>query len=317
MPPRSIFANLVRNENGGVSTVYGPFKLQSALQPIFRSTAETGLEIEAFEGLVRVSRDRQPVSPGEFFPLVPLTDIADIDSILRTIHILNTGRLNRSHARIFVKFHPGLFRAPHEMRQEVERIKLAGHEAGLGPDRIVCEISEKSGESDDDVVVAFAGHMRAIGFRIAIDDYGAGDSDLARLKRIRPDYVKFDVSWVRDSLDNSAGFALLRVIVRQMLDDGIEPIFEGLEEIWQVDLCEELGVPLVQGYALARPELAPTTFNETFPENSSGSVPAPPPRIEAAPAAGNPPTASSAAPHFRPSMPRPARAFGRRQSSGE
>ncbi|MCC2610642.1 EAL domain-containing protein [Neorhizobium petrolearium] len=313
MTPRSIFANLVRSESGAFSTGYGPFTLQSALQPIFRSNG-TGLEIEAFEGLVRVARHDEPVSPGEFFRLVSSNDIADIDSILRTIHILNTGRLNRSRTGIFVKFHPGLFRAPQEMRQEVERIKLAGHEAGLGPTRIVCEISEKSGVADD-IVASFIEHMRAIGFRVAIDDYGAGDSDLARLKRVKPDYVKFDASWVRDFLDNSAGYALLRVIIRQMLDEGIEPIFEALEEVWQVDLCEELGVPLMQGYALARPELAPTTFNETFPESLADFAGAPAPRNEDTLSVDNP--APSPTPVSRPALARHARTFGRRQSATE
>jgi predicted signal transduction protein with EAL and GGDEF domain len=56
------------------------------------------------------------------------------------------------------------------------------------------------------------------------------------------------------------------VIVQQMLDDGIEPIIAGLEEEWQVEACEQLGVSLIQGYALARPELAPTTFDRSFPE---------------------------------------------------
>ncbi len=316
MTPRSIFANLVRSDNGSFSTVYGPFLLQSALQPILRSGPETGLEIEAFEGLLRASRDNEPVSPAEFFPLVSPVDMADVDSILRTIHILNTGRLNRSRAGIFVKFHPGLFRTSQEMRQEVDRIKVASHEAGLAPDRIVCEISERSGASDD-IVVAFTEHMQAVGFRIAIDDYGARDSDLDRLKRIKPDYVKFEAAWVRDFLDNSAGYALLRVIVRQMLDDGIDPIFEGLEELWQVDLCEELGVPLMQGYALARPELAPTTFNENFPESFADFAP---PQaggnditlgISRAAVVAPPPVLA------KPGFARPARAFGRRQSSGE
>lgn len=313
MTPRSIFANLVRNDNGAFSTVYGPFALQSALQPIFRNKPEAGLEIEALEGLVRVSRDGETIAPGDFFRLVTPADIADIDSLLRTLHILNTGRLNRAHTRVFVKFHPGLFRTPQEMRQEVERIKLAGHEAGMGPDRIVCEISEKSGASDD-IVVAFTEHMRAIGFRIAIDDYGAADADLARLKRIKPDYVKFDASWIRDFLDNSAGHALLRVLIGQMRDDGIEPIFEGLEEVWQLDLCEEVGVPLMQGYALARPELAPTTFNSVFPESFATARPRQHTSdlttgISRATAAG--PAAITPA---RPSFGKPARTFGRRQA---
>jgi EAL domain-containing protein (putative c-di-GMP-specific phosphodiesterase class I) len=265
MVPKSIFANLIRRDDGSFSTAYGPFVLQSALQPVFRLGTQRTLDIEAFEGLVRTTRDGEPVAPGDFFGLVDKGDIAAIDSIARTIHILNTGRLNRRQAKIFVKFQPGIVRTPLEMRQEVERIKLASHEAGLNVQRVVCEIRE-SPQADKDTVAAFISHMRAIGFLVAIDDYGAGESDLELLKRVRPDYVKFEPRWVREFIDNQAGTALLRVIVQQMLDDGIEPIIAGLEEEWQVEACEQLGVSLIQGYALARPELAPTTFDRSFPE---------------------------------------------------
>ncbi len=53
------------------------------------------------------------------------------------------------------------------------------------------------------------------------------------------------------------------------MERGIQPIFEGLEELSQVELCQELGVPLMQGYVLARPEIAPTSFNRTYPNPSS------------------------------------------------
>jgi len=262
---KSTFSNLVRAEDGSYSTAYGPFVLKSALQPIFQQLEGGLLDIDAFEGLVRPFRDDEPVAPGQFFPLVAPKDIADVDSILRTIHILNTGRLNRARAKIFVNFHPGLFRNPQDMRHEVDRIRIAANEAGMGAERIVCEISEKAGE-DAPVLQHFIESLREIGFRIAIDEYGAGDSDLERVKLLKPDYVKFEAAWVRDFLDNSAGFALLNVIVRQFVDAGIQPVFEGLEEIWQVDLCAELSVPLLQGYALSRPELAPTSFDLRFPE---------------------------------------------------
>lgn len=312
MTPRSIFANLVRDESGAYSTAYGPFMLQSALQPIFSAAPDGSLQIEALEGLVRASRDGEPVSPGEFFPLVDPSEMGDIDSIIRTIHILNTGRLNRNRARIFVKFRPGIVRTPNEMRHEVDRIRLAGHEAGLGPSRIVCEISEKSG-ADDGLIVAFIEHMRAIGFLIAIDDYGAGDADLLRLKRIKPDYVKFEPNWVRDFFENPAGTALLRVILGQMRDEGIEPIIQSLEEMWQVELCEQLGATLLQGYALARPELAPTTFDRIFPETSELA-----PRQSSYDAAqSGQRSAVSSSVTATSALARPMRAFGRRQSSGK
>jgi EAL domain-containing protein (putative c-di-GMP-specific phosphodiesterase class I) len=262
---KSTFSNLVRAEDGSYSTAYGPFVLKSALQPIFHQHEGGLLDIGAFEGFVRPFRDDEPVAPKQFFPLVAQRDIADVDSILRTIHILNTGRLQRARAKIFVNFHPGLFRNPQDMRHEVDRMRIAANEAGMGPDRIVCEISEKAGD-DAPVLLHFVDSLRDIGFRIAIDEYGAGDSDLERVKLLKPDYVKFEAAWVRDFLDNSAGFALLNVIVRQFIDAGTQPVFEGLEEIWQVDLCAELQVPLLQGYAMARPELAPTSFDLRFPE---------------------------------------------------
>ncbi len=307
MAPKSIFSSLVREVDGTWSTAYGTFNLKSALQPIFRRTMNGALDIDSFEGLVRPHRNGEPVTPGEFFSLVAPEDIENIDSILRTIHILNTGRLNRSRARVFVNFHPGLFQTPAKMRQEVERMRLTAHEAGMTADRIVCEISEKK-VSDTQMVADFAYHMHDIGFRVALDDYGAGDSDIERVKLIKPDYVKFEAGWVRDFMQNSAGAALLRVIVSQFRDDGIEPVFEGLETGRQVDICEDLGVLLMQGYVLAKPELAPTSFDARFPELGSGYF-SPSPRSDR----------SAAAPAFpredRPAEPhtlRQTRTFGKR-----
>jgi len=277
MAPKSIFSSLVREVDGTWSTAYGTFNLKSALQPIFRRTMNGALDIDSFEGLVRPHRNGEPVTPGEFFSLVAPEDIENIDSILRTIHILNTGRLNRSRARVFVNFHPGLFQTPAKMRQEVERMRLTAHEAGMTADRIVCEISEKK-VSDTQMVADFAYHMHDIGFRVALDDYGAGDSDIDRVKLIKPDYVKFEAGWVRDFMQNSAGAALLRVIL------------------------------LMQGYVLAKPELAPTSFDARFPELGSGYF-SPSPRSDR----------SAAAPAFpredRPAEPhtlRQTRTFGKR-----
>ncbi|POO57891.1 EAL domain-containing protein [Agrobacterium rosae] len=265
MAPKSIFSNLVREDDGSWSTTYAPYSLKSALQPIFRRLSDGRFDIDSFEGLVRPYQGSELVSPAQLFAQVRPDDIEAIDSILRTIHILNTGALERSRARIFVNFHPGLFRTPDKMRQEVERMRLSAHEAGMSPDRIVCEIAEKNA-SDTRLVADFAGHMRAMGFRVAIADYGAGDSDIERVKLIKPDYVKFEAAWARHFIKNSAGAALIRVIVEQFAREGIEPVFEALEDEREIELCLDLGVALMQGYALAKPELAPTSFNERFPE---------------------------------------------------
>lgn len=263
----SIFSNLRRDETEAWVADYGPYTLHSALQPIFSQDDQGVLTLQAFEGLIRPARNGEFVRPGEFFSLVEPRDRAKIDSLCRSLHIFNTGALNRRFAKLFVNFHPGLFVTDAGIRREVEIIKLAALEAGMSPDRIVCEITQKENDSAD-MLAHFVQELRKHGFLIAIDEYGAEERDITRLNLLKPDYVKFEADWVKEFLDNSAGSALLRVMVEQFREQGILAIFEGLEDLRQVDMCHNLNVPLLQGYALARPELAPTHFNADFPESA-------------------------------------------------
>jgi EAL domain-containing protein (putative c-di-GMP-specific phosphodiesterase class I) len=271
MAGNSIFSNLNLEDDGSWTAAYGPYTLQSALQPIFSQDDEGILEVQAFEGLIRPSRAGEQVRPAQFFPDVAVEDRAMIDSLCRTLHILNTGALKRTKAKLFVNFHPAVFVTSADIRREVEQIRIAAHEAGMGVERIVCEITQKEDDSAD-MLALFVGELRQHGFRIAIDEYGADERDAARMALLRPDYVKFEASWVKDFLENSAGSALLRHMVRQFLEQGVLPIFEGLEDVRQVDQSRNLEVPLLQGYALARPQIAPTTFNDEFPEFASSAA---------------------------------------------
>lgn len=262
----SIFSNLRRDEDEAWVADYGPYTLHSALQPIFSQDDQGALSLQAFEGLIRPARNGEFVRPGEFFSSIAPHDRAKVDSLCRSLHIFNTGAMNRRHAKLFVNFYPGLFVTDMAIRREVEIIKLAAIEAGMTPERIACEITQKENDSAD-MLSLFVEELRRHGFRIAIDEYGAEERDITRLNLLKPDYVKFEADWVKEFLENSAGSALLRVMVNQFREKGILAIFEGLEDLRQVDMCHNLDVPLLQGYALARPELAPTHFNADFPES--------------------------------------------------
>ncbi|MDI6838598.1 MAG: EAL domain-containing protein [Rhizobiaceae bacterium] len=265
MTTASIFNNLIRGEDGAWSTVYGPFVLRCALQPVFRRLSPKVLDIHSFQGLVRAERNGEPFAPAHFFPLVEPNDLPEIESLLRTIHILNAGLLHRKRAMALVSFNPALYPDPTRLRVEFDRIRLAAHSAGMETDRIICDISGASG-IELPRLTRHVERLREAGFRVSLTDHGAGDTDIERVRTLQPDFVRLDGDWVRDYMHNSAGFALLRVVVRQLSEHGTETILERLEEMWQVDLCEELGVSLMQGYALARPEIAPTNFNAEYPE---------------------------------------------------
>ncbi len=276
MSSSSILENINRLEDGTFAATYQDFILRTAFQPIFGTNSAGRLELMAFEGLVRASIDDRDVPPDQFFENIARDDMQKIDSLCRTLHILNLGEMGRHSTKLFVNFHPGLFVTLHDIRQEVDKISVATYQADLTPDRIVCEMTHSPNEAPENVAL-LANRLRNLGFRIAVDEYGAEDSDAARVDMLRPEYVKFEGQWVLDFMSHPTGHALLKVMVQQFNERGILTIFEALEEIDQIDLCQELGVPLMQGYVLARPELAPTNFNQEYPETS------PPPQSLRAP----------------------------------
>jgi EAL domain-containing protein (putative c-di-GMP-specific phosphodiesterase class I) len=260
MSERSIFSNLVRQADGAFSAVYGPYLLQSALQPIFAELPDGRLQIAVLKGLIRASSHGAPCSPADFFQSVPEDERVAVDGLCRSLHILNAGALGRRDVSLIVNFHPGLYLTP-----QAVRLRLAAHEAGLPPERIACEIREYS-HDDPEVMTRFAARLHEGGFSIAIDEYTGEDRDLDRLERLAPQFVTFDTAWLHGFIENSAGLALLRVLNGQFSHKNIRTIVAGIEDPEMIALCRDMGGPLMQGYLLSRPELAPTSFNLTFPE---------------------------------------------------
>ncbi|MDN2580706.1 EAL domain-containing protein [Aquibium sp. ELW1220] len=294
-------AHIVRNDDGTSTGVWGIHVLKSAFQPIFAFEAGR-LRIAAYEGLIRAFRDGEPVSPGSFFHGVPAVDRFHVETLTRTLHLLNAGACLDPEALLFVNFDPSLFSDRAVAEVALRDTRLVMHEAGIQPARIVCEMTEQKTGSRATLHL-FVGMLRAHGFRIAVDDYGADDSDISRIDDLRPDIVKFDAKWISRLMLSGPGFALLRTMVSTFRERGIATVFEGIEETWQLEIAERCGASMVQGFVLARPELAPTSF----------SVFSRPVTAEAAP-----PCEAAAAPDrtFAQAVrPHPAmRAFGRRGS---
>ncbi|MGN6305175.1 MAG: EAL domain-containing protein [Mesorhizobium sp.] len=294
---RSIgLAHIIRHDDGTSSGVWGVYALKSAFQPIFAFN-DGRLEIAAFEGLIRPFRDGEPQSPQNFFSTCPARDRLHVETLTRTLHLLNAGACLPAEAAVFVNFDPSVFVDRAISDQALRDMRLVLHEAGIDPRRVVCEVTEQRSTSQE-TLFQFVDALRASGFRIAVDDYGADDSDIGRIKDLKPDIVKFDAQWLTRLMDSGPGFALLATMVRTFEEQDIRTVFEGIEESWQLDLAEKSGASMVQGYALARPEVVPTSFGAFGLDGA-----------ETATAEAGEPRAQSAA---APANGRRARAFGRR-----
>lgn len=265
----SIGSHIVREDDGTATGVWGPFVLKSAFQPIFAFEAGK-LSLAAFEGLLRPFRDGEPWMPLTFLNSIPMGERLLVEKLSHTLHLLNGARCLPADAAIFINFDPSVFIDHAVAETTIHDMRLTLSETGIDPHRIVCEVTEKETTSQE-ALFALVAALRGSGFRIAVDDYGAEDSDMNRIRDLHPDIVKFDAAWIARLMDSGPGYALLATMVSTFAKQGIRTVFEGIEESWQLELAEKSGAAMVQGFVLARPELAPTSF-------SAIGEPAPPER---------------------------------------
>lgn len=239
--------------------MWGSHTLRTAFQPIF-AFKDGKLGITAFEALIRPFRQGVPVSPYKFLTSIPASDRLAVETLSRTLHLLNAGACLPDGASLFINFDPSVFidraiadGALRDMRGLLNR-------NGINPARVVCEVTEQRSASSD-TLDNFVAALKANGFRIAVDDFGAEDSDIDRVRALRPDIVKFDAKWITRLMESGPGLALLTAMVDLFKSQGIFTVFEGIEENWQLEYAERAGASMVQGYVLARPEIAPTSFS--------------------------------------------------------
>ncbi len=95
--------------------------------------------------------------------------------------------------------------------------------------------------------------LRALGYRIAIDDLGAGYAGLTSFAQLEPEVVKVDMSLVRGIDSSAVKQKLVRSIIALCTELGIQLVAEGIETAAERDMLINLGADLCQGYLFAKP----------------------------------------------------------------
>ncbi|MBL8577052.1 MAG: EAL domain-containing protein [Mesorhizobium sp.] len=263
----SIGSDILRQDDGAWAATWAPFTLRSAFQPIF--AFEKGkLSIVAFEALLRPFRNGSPTAPLAFLGELPTTERIFVENLSHKMHLLNAAAYLPGDAEIFINFDPSIFIDHAVAVTAIREMKATLAKISVAPQRVVCELTERETVSEE-ILFALVDSLKASGFRIAIDDFGADESDMGRVRDLRPDIVKFDGEWVSRLMVSGPGLALLSTMVSTFAEQGIRTLFEGIEEGWQIELAEKTGVELVQGFALARPEIVPASFVAAKPEGVS------------------------------------------------
>jgi EAL domain-containing protein (putative c-di-GMP-specific phosphodiesterase class I) len=119
--------------------------------------------------------------------------------------------------------------------------------------RVCLEITERTSLDGALDVRYRVAELRELGFRIAIDDLGGGHARMGTFSPVDTDFVKLDMSLVRDLEKHPVKQHLIRSICELCRDGGAKVIAEGVETDVEAELLVGLGCDLLQGYLIARP----------------------------------------------------------------
>ncbi len=199
-------------------------------------------------GYEALLRSREPSLPG------PLDVIAAAERLDRVLELGSRVREKTAAAferqrdddlAVFLNLHPSelLDSSLYDSHSRVMRIAS----------RVVLEVTERSNLEKLHDLNARTSVLRFHGYRIAIDDLGAGYAGLTSFVVLEPEFVKLDMSLIRGIDRSKIRQQLVRSVVELCSDLRIQTVSEGVETAGELETLRDLGCHLAQGYLLGRP----------------------------------------------------------------
>jgi EAL domain-containing protein (putative c-di-GMP-specific phosphodiesterase class I) len=215
--------------------------LWMAFQPIVRAEDHT---LFAYEALLRSS---EPALPNPGAVLEAAERLSELDRLGRAIRERTAVAAETAPpgALLFINLHPS----------DLGDADLANPDSTLGTmaSRVVLEVTERSALDSVNDVRAKVARLRKIGYRLAVDDLGAGYAGLTSFVQLEPEFVKLDMSLVRDVDKNERKQKLVKSMTSLCRDMGLLVVGEGVETEAERDELVELGCDLLQGYRFGKP----------------------------------------------------------------
>ena len=248
-------------------------------------------EVVGFEALMRWQHpERGSIPPSVFIPLaersgliLDLGKFALRQAVCAAVNWTTApGSLNAPY--VTVNLSSRQFRDPDLLPSIEEALQLSG----LGPERLVLEITEAVALFDVAETLGVLSLLRELGVGVALDNFGTGFSSLSYLALLQPRFIKIDQSFVRPSLDGLDSDRLLETIIA--LGDKLKMtmLAEGIETLDQLGRLRHLGGGLGQGFLFSpavpasdvadllergpdtwSPEVAAATFRGASPVSES------------------------------------------------
>ena len=218
-------------------------------QPIFDLREEKPM---GYEALSRGNAGTAFESPNDLFnAAIKHRLLVELDRICRKRALLFSNRLPSS-AKVFINTLPATMRDP-----EFQGKHLIGslERACINPDRIVIEITEKLVIDNLSLFQDALHYFTELGMSLAVDDVGSGYSGLETIAKLKPSYLKIDMSLVHDVHLSVVNREMLKAIFSLGRGIGAKVIAEGIEVPEELQIIRSIGIDYGQGFLLGRPEM--------------------------------------------------------------
>jgi EAL domain-containing protein (putative c-di-GMP-specific phosphodiesterase class I) len=223
-------------------------------QPKFRLGQQDG--IEGVEALVRWKHPQKGfMLPGEFIPLaeemgliIPIGGWVTKEAC-RQAKEWQDRYPSEPPLSVCVNLSAGQVRHPGLLQD----VRSALQESGLEPGSLILEITENTLLKDTQVIETIFKELKALGVRLAIDDFGKEYSSLSYLNRLPVDGLKIDRLFLERFAENPSNMIIVEAVISLAHSLGLEVTGEGVESAEQRELLRGMGCDFAQGYHLARP----------------------------------------------------------------
>lgn len=227
-------------------------QIQTLFQPIFDNVHR---QVLGYEALSRGPSDSLLHSPLELFRQSELEGRQAELELLCVVLAMKQFVSKQLNGKLFVNISPSVL-----LTLGIDPLLQATQEANLSPAFVVIELTENHPAASGDDIITMVKTLKELGFLVAIDDLGAGNSGLRLWSELRPDFVKLDIYFAANIDGDNTKRQFVASLCDLAVKLGCKMILEGVERKEEYQVARQIGIPYCQGYLLGKPAAIPLTF---------------------------------------------------------
>lgn len=206
------------------------------------------------EALIRWNHPQKGfLTPGVFVPIFEKTGMIRKVDFWLFEEVCRTMNRWKEEGVMLMPVSCNFSRTHFEQQDFPERVSQVADRWGIPRKFLEIEITESALLEDTAIIDSMLPRLKALGFRVSIDDFGSGYSSLGQLQHLAADVLKLDRSFVSHSDAGDRAQIVVEHVINMAKELGMTVICEGVEAKTQVEILCSMGCRFAQGFYFYRP----------------------------------------------------------------